>query len=141
MKEKITVYTSKTCDYCNQIKSKLKESSIKFIERDTVESKKEWEEVWGLTANSMTPTIKIGDDFLVPGRDFQQPEHLIDIISNFKRSKYDDNRRILELLKTFLFNFNQAFGGLYADMQAIKKNLNIENEGFNTEENGNKSTS
>ena len=141
MKEKITIYTSKTCNYCNQIKSKLKESSIKFIEKDTVESKKEWEEVWGLTANPMTPTVKIGDDFLISGRDFQQPEHLIDVISNFKKSKYDDNRRVLELLKTFYFTFNQAFGGLYTDIQAIKKSLDIESQGFNTEENEHKSTS
>tara|TARA_R110002020_G_scaffold264189_1_gene478932 strand:+ start:455 stop:880 length:426 start_codon:yes stop_codon:yes gene_type:complete len=141
MKEKITIYTSKTCDYCDQIKSKLKESSIKFIEKDTVESKEKWEEVWSLTANPTTPTIEIGGDFLISGRDFQQPEHLINVISNFKKSKHDDNRRTLELLKTFYFNFNQAFGGLYADMQAIKKNLNIEDQGFNTNENEHKSTS
>ena len=126
MKEKITIYTSKTCVYCNQVKSKLKESSIKFIEKDIAESKEEWEEVYNLTANPTTPTIEIGGDFLISGRDFQQPEHLIDAISNFKKSKYDDNRRALELLKTFYFTFNQAFGGLYADIQLIKNKLNME---------------
>ena len=126
MKEKITIYTSKTCAYCDQVKSKLKESSIKFIEKDITESKEEWQEVYNLTANPITPTIEIDSDFLISGRDFQQPEHLIDIISNFKKSKYDDNRRALELLKTFYFTFNQAFGGLYADIQLIKNKLNME---------------
>ena len=58
MKEKITIYTSKTCPYCNQIKDKLKESSIEFIEKDIVESKEEWTDVVSLTNNPITPTIK-----------------------------------------------------------------------------------
>ena len=46
MKEKITIYTGETCPYCKQIKNKLKESSIKFIEKDIIKSKKEWEKVY-----------------------------------------------------------------------------------------------
>ena len=37
MNKKITVYTSKTCTYCDQVKDKLKESSIKFTEIDIIE--------------------------------------------------------------------------------------------------------
>ena len=98
MKEKITIYTNKTCPYCDQVKEKLKESSIEFIEKDIAEDKVEWESVYNLTTNPVTPTIKIGNEFLLPGRDFQHPQNLVDIIPNFKESKYDENRRVLELL-------------------------------------------
>ena len=135
MKEKITIYTSKTCPYCEQIKDKLKESSIEFIEKDIVESKEEWTDVAGLTNNPVTPTIEINGEFLLPGRDFQQPEQLVDVISNFKKSKYDDNRRILELLKTLNFNIFTAFNRMQHVLQQITDNTKKE------EENEHKSTS
>jgi len=134
MKEKITIYTSKTCIYCDQVKSRLKESSIEFIEKDIVKSKEKWEEIYNLTGMPTTPTIEIDGEFLVPGRDFQQPEHLVEIIPNFKKSKYNDNRRILELLKTLNFNIFTAFQRLDFRLQQIENNTK-------KEENGDKSTS
>ena len=134
MKEKITIYTSKTCPYCNQIKDKLKESSIEFIEKDIVESKEEWESVLGLTNSPNVPTIKINNEFLLPGRDFQHPQNLVDIIPNFKESKYDENRRVLELLKTINFNIFTAFQRLQQSLMQIEENTK-------KEENEHKSTS
>ena len=134
MKEKITIYTNKTCPYCDQVKEKLKESSIEFIEKDIVEDKVEWESVWSLTNNPVTPTIKIGNEFLLPGRDFQHPQNLVDIIPNFKESKYDENRRVLELLKTLNFNIFTAFQRLQQSLIQIENNTK-------KEENEHKSTS
>ena len=135
MKEKITIYTSETCPYCKTVKDKLKESSIKFTEKDTVKSKKEWEEVFNLTKTPTTPTIKINGEFLVPGRDFQQPEHLISILSNFKKSKYSNNRQTIELLRTLNFNIFTAFQRMQQILQQIENNTKKEKE------NGDKSTS
>ena len=134
MKEKITIYTSKTCAYCDQVKSKLKESSIKFIEKDIVESKEKWEEVYNLTGMPTTPTIEINGEFLVPGRDFQHPEHLTEILPNFKKSKHDDNRRILESFRTLNFNIFTAFQRVQQALQIIENNTK-------KEENVDKSTS
>ena len=135
MKEKITIYTSKTCPYCDRVKEKLKESSIEFIEKDTVESKEEWESVWGLTNSPNVPTIKINNEFLLPGRDFQHPQNLVDIIPNFKESEYSENRRTLELIKTLNFNIFTAFQGMQRILQQIETNTKKE------EENEHKSTS
>ena len=134
MKEKITIYTSKTCPYCDQVKEKLKESSIEFIEKDIVEDKVEWESVYNLTTNPVTPTIKIGNEFLLPGRDFQHPQNLVDIIPNFKESEYSESRRTLELIKTLNYNTYTAFNRLSSILQQIENKLN-------TEENEHKSTS
>ena len=126
MKEKITIYTSKTCPYCDTVKDKLQDANIKFTEIDIIEHKKAWRCVVNLTANPVTPTIEINGEFLLPGRDFQQPEQLVDVISNFKKSEYDDNRRILELLKTLNFNIFTAFNRMQHVLQQITDNTKKE---------------
>ena len=134
MNKKITIYTSKTCQYCDQIKKSLTESSIKFTEIDIIEYKDVWNGVKDLTAIPITPTIKINNEFLLPGRDFVNPQNLIEIISNFKDSQYDESRRVIELVKTLSFNTFSAFQRLQQTL------LQIENK-LNTEENEHESTS
>ena len=133
MNKKIVIYASKTCQYCDQVKKSLTESSIEFTEIDIIEYKSVWNNVKNLTATPVTPTIKINDEFLLPGRDFVSPENLIEIISNFKESIYSENRRTLELIKTLNYNTYTAFNRLSAVIQQIENKLN-------TEENGNKRT-
>ena len=134
MNEKIIIYTSKTCTYCDQVKKSLTESSIEFTEVDIIEYKGVWNSVKDLTATPVTPTIKINNEFLLPGRDFVNPQNLIEIISNFKDSQYDESRRVIELVKTLSFNTFSAFQRLQQTL------LQIENK-LNTEENEHESTS
>ena len=107
----------------------------KSIILDQIQSIKEWKEVFNLTAMPTTPTIEIGGEFLIPGRDFQNPQQLIEVLSNFKKSKYDNNRRSLELLRTFNFNVFTAFQRMQQILQQIENNTKKEKE------NGDKSTS
>ena len=125
MKEKITIYTSKTCQYCDQVKKSLTESSIEFTEIDIVEYKDVWNSVKDLTATPITPTIGVNNEFLLPGRDFVSPQNLIELISNFKESQYDENRRVLELVKSLNYNTFTAFNRLSAVLQKIEDKLNI----------------
>ena len=134
MKKKIVIYASKTCQYCDQVKKNLTESSIKFTEIDIIEYKDVWNDVKDLTATPITPTIKINNEFLLPGRDFVNPQNLIEIISNFKDSQYDNSHRVLELVKTLNYNTFTAFNRLSTALQQIENKLN-------TEENGNKRNS
>ena len=134
MNKKIVIYTSKTCQYCDQVKKSLTESSIEFTEIDIIEYKDVWNNVKDLTATPITPTIKINNEFLLPGRDFVNPQNLIEIISNFKDSQYDESRRVIELVKTLSFNTFSAFQRLQQTL------LQIENK-LNTEENEHESTS
>ena len=131
MKEKITIYTSKACQYCDQVKKSLTESSIEFTEVDIIEYKDVWNSVKDLTATPVTPTIEINNEFLLPGRDFVNPQNLIEIVSNFKESQYDNNHRVLELVKTLNYNIFSAFNRLSNVLQQIENKLN-------KEENGNK---
>jgi glutaredoxin len=134
MNKKITIYTSKTCNYCDQVKKSLAETSINFTEMDIIEHKDIWNNVKDLTVTPITPTIEINNEFLLPGRDFFNPQNLIDLISDFKESQYNENRRALELIKTLNYNVFTAFQRLDTTLK------NIENK-LNTEENEHKSTS
>jgi glutaredoxin len=134
MSKKITIYTSKTCQYCDQVKKSLTESFVKFTEIDIIEYKDVWNSVKDLTVTPVTPTIEINNEFLLPGRDFVNPQNLIEIISNFKESQYDESRRVLELVKTLNYNTFTAFNRLSAALQQIENKLN-------TEENEHESTS
>ena len=126
MNKKITIYTSKTCRYCDKVKKSLTESSIKFTEIDIIEYKDVWNDVKDLTATPITPTIKINNEFLLPGRDFVNPQNLIEIISNFKDSQYDSSHRVLELVKTLNYNTFTAFNRLSVALQQIENKLTDE---------------
>ena len=134
MKKEITIYTSETCPYCNTIKETLEKNDIKFIEKLISEYKEEWGDIGSLTNMSQTPTIIINNEYFVPGRDFFNPEHLINIIKEFKKSKFDYSIRSFERIKTLNFNILNAFNKLDATLR------NIENK-LNTEKNEHKSTS
>jgi glutaredoxin len=131
--KKITIYTSETCPYCNTIKETLEKNDIKFTEKLISEYKEEWGDIGSLTNMSQTPTIIINNEYFVPGRDFFNPEHLINIIKEFKKSKFDYSIRSFERIKSLNFNILTAFNRLDTTLR------NIENK-LNKEENEHKST-
>ena len=129
MKKEITIYTSETCPYCNTIKETLEKNDIKFIEKLISEYKEEWSDIGSLTNMSQTPTIIINNEYFVPGRDFFNPEHLINIIKEFKESKFDYSIRSFERIKSLNFNILTAFNRLDTTLRNIETKLNIEKDG------------
>ncbi len=129
MKKEITIYTSETCPYCNTIKETLKKNDIKFIEKLISEYKEEWGDIGSLTNMSQTPTIIINNEYFVPGRDFFNPEHLINIIKEFKESKFDYSIKSFERIKSLNFNILTAFNRLDTTLRNIETKLNIEKDG------------
>jgi len=129
MKKEITIYTSETCPYCNTIKETLEKNDIKFIEKLISEYKEEWGDIGSLTNMSQTPTIIINNEYFVPGRDFFNPEHLINIIKEFKESKFDYSIKSFERIKSLNFNILTAFNRLDTTLRNIETKLNIEKDG------------
>ena len=129
MKKEITIYTSETCPYCNTIKETLEKNDIKFTEKLISEYKEEWGDIGSLTNMSQTPTIIINNEYFVPGRDFFNPEHLINIIKEFKESKFDYSIRSFERIKSLNFNILTAFNRLDTTLRNIETKLNIEKDG------------
>ena len=131
MKEKITIYTNENCPYCKQIKTFLEEGKISFTEKLTEEFADEWSMVVDLVGMPIVPNVSYEGNYFVPGRDFNSPQQLVEIINNFKPSTFDNQQRILEKLKTLTYNIYTAFGRTDNILR------NIENK-LNKEENGNK---
>jgi len=135
MKEKIKIYTNENCTYCSQVKDILTENNYKFEEIVANTDSIEWNKVAVITGIPTTPILLFKDTYFVPGRDFNDETHLINILNGFDQIEVvTTNELILERIKTLTYYFNNAFGRLYTDIQLIKNKLNIE-------ENEHKSTS
>jgi glutaredoxin len=124
----ITIYTNETCSYCKSIKEELQEHDIKYKERLTTKYSHEWQEIVNLTGLNRVPTIIINDEYYVPGRDFQNAQHLLNIIETYNNSTFDLSKRTLERIKTLNYNINIAFGKLDQLLRQIENKLNIEED-------------
>ena len=122
IKEKIIIYTNENCPYCKKIKEKLKENNIKFTNKLTVDHKKEWEEIIGLTGMPTVPTIYYKNNYFVPARDFQNEDHLIRIFNNFEESKFPTELQNFERLKTLNYNMGLAFQRTDQLLKQIEQN-------------------
>ena len=129
--EKITIYTNETCPYCKIIKEKFEENNIEFEEKLTSKFEKEWSEIVDLTGLAQLPTVVFNDNYLLPGRDFVNPEHIIELLKESSKSTFSYEKIALERIKTLNFNIFNAFNRLDGVLR------NIENK-LNKEENGNK---
>ena len=126
--KKIEIYTNNNCKYCQQLKDELNKNNIKFKEKLTADFKDEYQQIVNLTGVPTTPTIKYEGEYFVPGRDYGNPQQLINILETFKSSEYDDSRRVLERIKTLNFHINTAFGRLDQLLRKIETKINTEDE-------------
>lgn len=62
--KKVTIYSTKTCPFCQKTKEFLKENNIKFTNKD-VSSKKNAEEMRKKSGQSGVPVIVVGDEVIV----------------------------------------------------------------------------
>ena len=112
-----------TCGYCKVIKKALEENNIEFETRLTNDWQEEWEKITNLTSASNTPVIYYKDSYFIPTRDFNSPEHLINILSNFKKSEFSESRQVLEKIKTLNSNINMAFVRLDQLLKQIEQKI------------------
>ena len=115
-----------TCGYCKLVKGELDKNNIEFETRLTSEWQEDWDKIINLTNAPTTPTIYYKDSYFVPTRDFSNPQQLITILNNFKKSEFDESRQILEKVKTLNSNINMAFGRLDQLLRKIETNTKKE---------------
>ena len=125
---KITIYTNETCPYCKQIKEELTKNNIDFEDKLTSDFEDEYQSIVSLTGMPTVPTIKYANEYFLPGRDFQNPQHLINIIENYNDNNFDLSKRTFERIKTLNYNINIAFGRLDQLLRKIETKLNTEDE-------------
>ena len=123
--DKITIYSSKTCNYCKQMKDELKKEKIQFEEKLTEDFKEEFQQIVNLTSMNMTPVIEYKNEYFLPGRDYMNPKQLIEILKVFEKLNYDDSKITVERLKTLNYNIASAFSRLNQTIVNIENKLNI----------------
>tara|TARA_R100001377_G_scaffold7151_1_gene3811 strand:+ start:35 stop:424 length:390 start_codon:yes stop_codon:yes gene_type:complete len=121
---KVTIYTNKTCPYCKELTSYLSENNIEFESKIITEIKEEWSSIVGLTGMPNVPTVLFMGEYFVPGRDFRNKEHFINIINNYKKSKFSKEERTFENVKTLTYLTMTAFGKLDQLLRKIEGKLN-----------------
>ena len=122
----ITIYTNSNCGYCKQLKDELTKNNIEFKEKLTQDFAVEWQDVVNLTGLPTTPTIKYKKEYFVPGRDYQNPQLLMNILETFPDSSHDYNRRAFERIKTLNYNMSVAFGRLDQLLRQIETKINTD---------------
>tara|TARA_R110002020_G_scaffold106978_1_gene248756 strand:+ start:281 stop:685 length:405 start_codon:yes stop_codon:yes gene_type:complete len=127
----ITIYTNETCPYCKAIKEQLDNNKIEYNERLTKDWSSNWQSITALTGMPTVPTIEYMNEYFVPGRDFQNPQQLMNILETFKNSDsfindYDYPKRTLERIKTLNFNINTAFGRMDKLLKQIETKINTD---------------
>ena len=120
---KIIIYTNEACPYCKQVKDRLDKEKIKYINKLTKDYKSEWEDISNLTGIPQVPTISYKNNFFVPGRDFGNEDHLVNIINNFNTSSFSTEKISLEKIKTLNYSINMAFGRLDQMLRQIEDKL------------------
>ena len=122
------IYTNETCPYCKQVKEELNKNGFGYEERLSSEFKDEYQNVTNLTGLPTVPTIKYNNEYFVPGRDFGNPQHLINILKNYKALTQTESRITLEKVKTLSYSINMAFGRLDQILKQIETKLNKKDE-------------
>jgi len=118
------IYTNPTCPYCKAIKEELNKANIEFNERLTKDWLSNWQSINNLTGMPTVPTIEYMNEYFVPGRDFQNPQQLMNILKTFESNDYDYSKRSLERIKTLNFHINIAFGKLDKLLREIETKIN-----------------
>ena len=122
--EKITIYTQSACGYCKTIKDALDKNNIEFEEKLINEHLDEWSRINSLTNIPTTPTIHYKENYFVAGRDFPNPEVLVNILKNFNGNNDVSLFKVLENIKTLNYNIATAFGRLDQLLRQVEQKVN-----------------
>ena len=122
----ITIYTNETCSYCKSVKKELQEHDIKYKEKLTKDYSKEYQQIVNLTGINTVPAVVINDEYYIPGRDFQNAQHILNIIETYSDNSFDLSKRTLERIKTLNYNINIAFGRLDQLLRKIETKINTD---------------
>ena len=120
---KIIIYTNETCSYCKQVKEELTKNNIEFENILTTDDPEEWQSIVNFTGMPTVPTICVNGEYLVPSRDFGNPDLLVKLIQNYTPSLYTTEEVVLEKLKTLNYNMSMAFNRTNQILTKIEEKL------------------
>ena len=101
----IFMYTMPTCGYCAKMKKELDEAGVSYTERDYKEYKDEWGYIKSLTRSAVFPTFEVGKEYLIPNRDFKNPQEAIQTLQYYQTVTHRDQtiEDLVELMKNNMY--------------------------------------
>ena len=120
MKEKVIIYTNSNCSHCKQLKDTFEQKNIDFVEKVTDNFKEEWNQVMYAIGVGITPTVLFKNTYFVPGRDFNNPNQVVEMLNYFEKPTLDNDILILERIKTLNYNIATTL----MDLDRVIKNIN-----------------
>jgi len=121
MKE-IKIYTTEACDYCKQMKELLNKENVEFTDLIAKDNQLEWQQIIKLTGLATFPTIVVGDEYYIPGRDFGSPEQIVNHLKNYKpdEDNFSIDLKLMQAFKTMAFSMNQASSRIIQQLNELK---------------------
>ena len=123
---KVTIYTNKQnknqYDYTKSILDFLDNEGIKYEELDIEENKAKWTTVASTVNLAFFPTVVCNRNYLVNGRDFQNPQqlaHQIQYIADPNLVHPNNEDKLIEHLKTTNYNLHNRMGQLEGKLNSF----------------------
>ena len=122
----VTIYTKFSCPFCKQTIDKLEEEGIKYLEKPQKDFEEETQNIFNMTGMPIFPTLSVNGEYLVPRRDFQNPQQLVERLKHvakkdFKTPEFEP--RIIEMLKSSNTGFNTSLQQMQQQIQQINTKL------------------
>lgn len=115
-KLEIELFTLPNCPACKRLKSSLEDAKIEYTNKDTKEFAEEWTNVQQVTKTYYLPTIKVGDIYFAPNRDFKNDAEAIELINKAIAGEIVPHEmsdiELRETLKTLLFQLEMINRGM-----------------------------
>ena len=115
MKE-LELFTLPNCPACKRLKATLEKEGIEYTNKDTKEFADEWKDVQSITKTYFLPTIKMGEIYFSPNRDFKNDNDAVELIKKVNSGEMVEHEmsslELRETLKTLLFQFEMVNRGM-----------------------------
>jgi glutaredoxin len=88
MSNSIIIFTLNGCLHCKNLKNRLNELNIPFIDVEIGQNQKLWDQVVEQTGHNVLPTVFIKKEnteegpVFVPGRDYESEDEIVEILKN-----------------------------------------------------------
>jgi glutaredoxin len=90
MSNTIVIFTLNGCSHCKNLKGRLNDLEISYIDVEIGENQKLWDQVVQQTGHNVLPTVFIKKEnsdegpVYVPGRDYHNEDEIVEIIKNLQ---------------------------------------------------------
>tara|TARA_R110000803_G_scaffold47825_3_gene99573 strand:- start:2420 stop:2890 length:471 start_codon:yes stop_codon:yes gene_type:complete len=112
----VEIFTLPTCPACKRLKTSLDGAGVNYTEKETKEYADEWTNIQEITKTYYLPTIKVGDIYFSPNRDFKNDKEALELIEKAVAGEIVEHEmseiELRETMKTLMFQLEMINKGM-----------------------------